>query len=750
MKILKSIFILSVYLLLVNNTATAATFNIPNGDITSLINAINTANSNNEADIINLATNGLYSLNSIYYTSSNPGSSGYEGQRGLPFIAKSLSGLNLTLNGNGATIERANGSPNFGLFTCSGYTIFNNLTLRNAIVNAQGAAIFVSFKGQIEVNNCNFLDNTSLINVEGGGGAVYTKSLSILNINDCYFENNKAYNQGGAISNLLSDLTVINCTFKSNTTTSTGNGSCGGAVYIDGARGDNGKLIFRGCTFDGNISTAGQGGGMFSFPYRNQTMEVTNCTFKNNKAVKSGGIWHKGGGSNGIPDTDPLLVLSAGVENTSFLLTDCVFDANEGEQEGGGMTLLEVRNVSEITKCTFKNNKSGLGGALFLVGDYPITISNSTFNNNTANQSGAIFDGVRAAFNVNNCTFAYNIANQYGGAMSIPQNSYPVNITNCTFAYNQANNSGNGQSGAIHSGTNGTNNSATIKNSIFYENTVTNPWGVWKHCNAVLNNGGNNMFFPENNNPTGQCVTNPNIVNPLLGPLADNGGPTQTMALLAGSPAINTGSGCPTLDQRGAIRVGNCDVGAFEYVPALPVTLTNFAVKADGRKAKIEWSTTSESNSNYFEILKSIDGYSFSSIGKIKSKNNGIEVNKYMFYDNQPSIGPNYYKLLQHDVDGRSHDKGIRTLDFDINISRLTVYPNPVFNNKTTVEIPAELNGKSKELSIVNLLGGVVMKTDIDESSQKYSLNLSEVQKGAYFILIKSGELKFSTKIFVH
>src|SRR5438045_8503037 len=61
-------------------------------------------------------------------------------------------------------------------------------------------------------------------------------------------------------------------------------------------------------------------------------------------------------------------------------------------------------------------------------------------------------------------------------------------------------------------------------------------------------------------------VTN---TDPLLGPLADNGGPTRTHALLPGSPAINAGnsSGAPATDQRGAGRVGPVDIGAYEFVP---------------------------------------------------------------------------------------------------------------------------------------------------------------------------------------
>jgi hypothetical protein len=57
------------------------------------------------------------------------------------------------------------------------------------------------------------------------------------------------------------------------------------------------------------------------------------------------------------------------------------------------------------------------------------------------------------------------------------------------------------------------------------------------------------------------------LTDALLGPLADNGGPTETLALLAGSPAINGGddAACPFTDQRGFGRVDVCDIGAFEF-----------------------------------------------------------------------------------------------------------------------------------------------------------------------------------------
>jgi hypothetical protein len=83
-----------------------------------------------------------------------------------------------------------------------------------------------------------------------------------------------------------------------------------------------------------------------------------------------------------------------------------------------------------------------------------------------------------------------------------------------------------------------------------------------------LTSGGHNVFTDATCAPTG---TDPQVPSALLGPLADNGGPTPTHALLDGSPAIDWADGalCPATDQRGVARPQGpaCDAGAFERTP---------------------------------------------------------------------------------------------------------------------------------------------------------------------------------------
>jgi hypothetical protein len=182
------------------------------------------------------------------------------------------------------------------------------------------------------------------------------------------------------------------------------------------------------------------------------------------------------------------------------------------------------------------------------------------------------------------------------------------------------------------------------------------------------------------------------------------------------------------------------DIGAFEFGAALPVTIVNFLAKADGNRAKIEWATASEINNSYFVIEKSTDGVLFTKLDKIPSKGNGTDFNSYFAYDNQPASGVNYYKLWQYDMDGTPKDLGVKTLNFDINASDVTVYPNPSADNvfinlgnytgkKITVTI-SDLSGKTIYTENVEVEKGknvYQLKIKNKPSTGQYILNLSAI-----------------------
>ncbi|MEY3219197.1 MAG: hypothetical protein RIT27_554 [Pseudomonadota bacterium] len=215
-----------------------------------------------------------------------------------------------------------------------------------------------------------------------------------------------------------------------------------------------------------------------------------------------------------------------------------------------------------LNNCTLSGNTAvagGTGGGA--ISNYgTVTVNNSTFSNNHADSTalyggGAIMSG--GTLTINNSTFSGNTSSS-GGALFISGGTVVIN--NSTFSDNTS--TGNGGN-ILNKGT------LTLKNTI-----LANATGV-----DCYNNGGTvsitNSLIETNGSSPNNCGTPTLTADPNLGALANNGGKTQTLALLTGSPAINAGdtATCLSTDQRGSARVGICDVGAFEYTPPTPAPI---------------------------------------------------------------------------------------------------------------------------------------------------------------------------------
>ncbi len=110
-----------------------------------------------------------------------------------------------------------------------------------------------------------------------------------------------------------------------------------------------------------------------------------------------------------------------------------------------------------------------------------------------------------------------------------------------------------------------------------------------ENCFGPVSSAGHNL---ESRNQSKFVAAGDRVdTDPRLGPLADNGGPTLTLALLTGSPAIDAGLDCPAVDQRGVARPQGpgCDIGAFELVPTPPPPLTVTLVPAPPQAARIKF-----------------------------------------------------------------------------------------------------------------------------------------------------------------
>jgi hypothetical protein len=217
----------------------------------------------------------------------------------------------------------------------------------------------------------------------------------------------------------------------------------------------------------------------------------------------------------------------------------------------------------------FLNNNALSGGAIsFESVEAPVVIRKNLFSENQASlNGGAIFEILAystSSFTIETNTFFANLAGDSAGAVSIDDRAI---LLNNTFSHNESLQKGS----SLYIG--------YRAQVIVWNNILANGVGMGE-C-FLYNSGLNSVSGGYNLVEDGSSACLPALTgDPLLGPLADNGGSTLTMALLPGSPAIDTGvdAQCPSSDQRGTTRPqgSHCDIGAYEYeFPVSPTpTLT--------------------------------------------------------------------------------------------------------------------------------------------------------------------------------
>jgi hypothetical protein len=306
----------------------------------------------------------------------------------------------------------------------------------------------------------------------------------------------------------------------------------------------------------GNLS--GAGAGVF---FSGGVLTLTDVTFSGNATTdggRGGGLYVNGG--------------SAVLSNSS-VINNAVLNGGSG----GGIYVND--GTMSLINSSVSGNTAGSGSGAGIFNSGALLVTNSAITGNAANTAGGFFGGglystgsSGASVTIINSTFSGNNAGAGGGICTFG----PVAMTNTTVAGNNATNAGGGV--LIANPT-----TVTLRNTIVASNTLgvggTGPdlSGTFasQDYNLIGNTSGATF--------TGETTHNIANVNPLLGPLGNNGGPTLTHALLTCSPALNAGSNALALDQNSSplltdqrgvgfnrISNGTVDIGAFELQAAAP------------------------------------------------------------------------------------------------------------------------------------------------------------------------------------
>jgi predicted outer membrane repeat protein len=259
--------------------------------------------------------------------------------------------------------------------------------------------------------------------------------------------------------------------------------------------------------------------------------------------------------ANGVSAHDGGGILNDGGTVT---LTDSSVKSSSADNGGG----IENSGTLTISNSTFASDSAGLdGGGIDNRGT--LTITDSTLSNDSARNGGGLYNANVGPLFVTDCTLSNNSAGSGGAIFNIGQ----ATLTNATLSGNSANSGG----GAY----NDSSGNLTLANTIIAGNTLSGSGGSGPDGYGMFDSKGSNLIGNKAGS-RGWQTTDLLGVNPLLAPLGNYGGPTQTMALLPGSPALGAGDfgvvrnppfpGPPFTDQRGIDRImsGFVDIGAFE------------------------------------------------------------------------------------------------------------------------------------------------------------------------------------------
>ena len=218
-------------------------------------------------------------------------------------------------------------------------------------------------------------------------------------------------------------------------------------------------------------------------------------------------------------------------------LSSVVFESNHANNNGGAVYWQEA-GMLRITGSMLSNNSATYGGALSINGGV-VSILGSTISANSVNAHGGGIYAVGSVFlSVANTTISGNTANQDGGGLRYESSGGEVRLANVTITDNtaDADASGNGNGGGLDTAVP---DAVIVRNSIIAGNHDLNPGAKYPDllCRGVaIVSEDYNLFGNVTCSLTTWGSHDTIGANPLLGPLANNGGPTMTHRLLAGSP----------------------------------------------------------------------------------------------------------------------------------------------------------------------------------------------------------------------
>ncbi len=374
---------------------------------------------------------------------------------------------------------------------------------------------------------------------------------------------------GAGIASVYTSLTLRNCVVTGNVISTSGY-AAGGGVFVYAADLMLASSTVANNSVSGNSAASGMGGGVF-VRQNIETQAGGNATIIDSRILDN--IAHGNGGGLHV--------------GGALVMTSSSVSGNSAGRDGGGIKLY---GVSALTGSTISGNTAtNNGGGIVAAGGYygapaalltldASTLSGNSVTSTSGSRGGGIFTRIGNLSFINSTIAGNSAATSgygYGGGIYVKQNTYPITMRQTTIASNTAARRGGGLmimtagSGAV-----------TFNGNLFANTAAPSDGGgnIAVTTGSIAIAGVDDLVFAGKPQPSDVInaifSTTPINGDPLLGSLANNGGPTQTMQPGMGSAAINAANcaDAPAIDQRGMIRpdpasrglMTPCDIGAVE------------------------------------------------------------------------------------------------------------------------------------------------------------------------------------------
>lgn len=204
-----------------------------------------------------------------------------------------------------------------------------------------------------------------------------------------------------------------------------------------------------------------------------------------------------------------------------------------------------------------------------------------------------------------------------------------------------------------------------------------------------------------------------------------------------GSGQINGGGEC---------QLQSC-AGNFNSDPSLPVSLLYFKATQEGSRVKAQWATAQEKNNDYFELERSENGIDFHRVAVVDGAGDSKELQEYVSVDENPYVGDSYYRLVQHDFDGKM--EVFNTVHVELfSEKRFSIVGNPSMGNQLEIFMAEESWGYQSY--VYSLSGRLLQKKNILPGNNTLFLD-SNVNSGIIVVQIlnETGHLELSAKILI-